>query len=457
MHPRFRWVYCQLEMLRHSLPQNVPHILSQLPASLDETYTRVLKEIGKTDKFCAYRLLQCLTVARRPLRVGELAEILALDFDAEEGIPELKENWRWKDEQEAVLSTCSSLISVVGDDDHRVVQFSHFSVKEFLTSDRLATSSPDISHFHILLRPAHTVITKACLGILLQSGHDTGDTMAMHTSSLHWYAVSCWMEHARFEKLWTYVEDGVRQGIKRLFDPAKPYLKRWLMYNIHFQLLVGSHIEVLRGSPLYYASMCGFFDLAAHLIEDSQQLTDIVSQSHSPLVAALRSWNFDIADLLYERAADLGIITNDIGITLLHAASEEGHVGFVKRLLARGAPENLQQHNHEAPLYLVGAAGHQQHSINVDAADDFNYTSLHWASQGGHSEIVRELLMRGTDVTAKNQNLRTPLHLASYSGDTETMRLLIERGADVSAQDRRHKTPLHLASGSWVGAKLQCS
>jgi len=31
------------------------------------------------------RLLQCLSVAIRPLRVGELAEVLALDFDGPEG------------------------------------------------------------------------------------------------------------------------------------------------------------------------------------------------------------------------------------------------------------------------------------------------------------------------------------------------------------------------------------
>ncbi|KAI9443859.1 hypothetical protein H4582DRAFT_1846232, partial [Lactarius indigo] len=159
----FRWVFCQLETLRHCLPQNVPYILRQLPATLDETYARVIKEIGATNQLYAHRLLQCLTVTKRPLFVEELAEILALDFSGEEAIPELKENWRWKDQQDAVLSTCSSLISVVGDHGNRVVQFSHFSVQEFLTSDRLATSSADISCFHILPEPAHTVIAKACL------------------------------------------------------------------------------------------------------------------------------------------------------------------------------------------------------------------------------------------------------------------------------------------------------
>ncbi|KAH9051135.1 hypothetical protein EDB83DRAFT_2293977, partial [Lactarius deliciosus] len=128
----FRWVFCQLETLQHCLPQNIPRVLKELPTSLDETYERVLKEIVTSNRRQAYRLLQCLTVASRPLRVEELAEILALDFDgAEEGIPELRKDWRWEDQTETVLSTCSSLISVVDDGRHRVVQFSHFSVKEF--------------------------------------------------------------------------------------------------------------------------------------------------------------------------------------------------------------------------------------------------------------------------------------------------------------------------------------
>ena len=171
---RFRWVFCQLEILRNCLPQNVRRILQELPASLDETYERMLGEIANPDQ--AYRLLQCLTVATRPLRVDELAEILALDFDrGKDGIPELNTDWRWDDERQGVLATCSSLIVVVegyvGSWRTRVVQFAHFSVKEFLTSDRLANKA-DISRFHIRLEPAHTTIAQSCLAILLQSDHD---------------------------------------------------------------------------------------------------------------------------------------------------------------------------------------------------------------------------------------------------------------------------------------------
>ena len=162
-------MYCQLEALRHCLPPSVRGILEELPETLDETYERVLREINKANRQHACRLLQCLTVALRPLRVEELAEVLAIDFaPAHGGIPQSNPNWRWADQHQAVLSTCSSLIAIVDDSGYKVVQFSHFSVKEYLTSDRLACSSGDVSRYHIILEPAHTILAQACLGVLLR-------------------------------------------------------------------------------------------------------------------------------------------------------------------------------------------------------------------------------------------------------------------------------------------------
>ena len=326
-------MFCQLETLRQCLPQNVPQVLSQLPATLDETYARMLKDIGKTNEFYAHRLLQCLTVAQRPLSVEELAEILALDFGAEEGLPELKENWRWKDQQDAVLSMCSSLVVIVLDDRrYPIVQFSHFSVKEFLTSDRLATSSLDSSHLHIFPESAHIVLAKACLAILLQSTDGDPDP---HDSPLFEYATMFWGDHVRFEKVWTHVEDGIR----RLFDPAKPHLKWWLRYShIHSsQFFQGYSLDKHCGSPLYYASLCGFRDLAAHLIsQDPQHVIDASGRNPTPLAAALQGGHLDIAELLYEAGADLGI-RNPTNMTLLHAVSEAESLAVAKWLFDHGA------------------------------------------------------------------------------------------------------------------------
>src|SRR3984885_13648028 len=192
---RFRWIFCQLEVLRDCLPSSVRQTLRELPESLDETYERILKEIKKPNRAHARRVLQCLVVARRPLPVGELAEVLAVDFDVAEGFPRLKPDWRWEEQELALLSACSSLIAIVQAGDSRVVQFSHFSVKEFLTSPRLATANGEVSNYHIDSGPAHTILAQAFLGVLLQIQDDVNG----HTPKVHpaLYAAEHWATHAQ--------------------------------------------------------------------------------------------------------------------------------------------------------------------------------------------------------------------------------------------------------------------
>ena len=104
---RFRWVECQLAYLADCFPGNIQDILNGLPATLDETYECTLREIKETKWEFAQRLLFCVTVACRPLRVEELAEILAFDFRLG-AIPAFHEDWRLQNPVEAVLSACST-------------------------------------------------------------------------------------------------------------------------------------------------------------------------------------------------------------------------------------------------------------------------------------------------------------------------------------------------------------
>ena len=167
---RFRWVFCQLEVLRHCLPASIRQTLDQLPKSLDETYLRMLSQIPEANRAHAHRMLQCLMVALRPLRAEELAELLAFEFDATVGgIPKYRAAWRLYDQTQAVLSTCSSLVTIIDEPlyGHQIVQFSHFSVKEFLMSNRLTSPLGDFSGYQIHPGPAHTILTQACLGFLL--------------------------------------------------------------------------------------------------------------------------------------------------------------------------------------------------------------------------------------------------------------------------------------------------
>ena len=469
-------MFCQLELLRNCLPQNVRRVLRELPASLDETYERILKEISQVNPEQVARLLQCLAVSARPLRVEELAEVLALDFDtADVGIPVLNEGWRWDDKEQGILSTCSSLIVVVDDYDYdpfrktRVVQFAHFSVKEFLTSDRLAEIKADISRFHIRLEPAHTIIAQSCLAILLQSDHDGS---ASSTSALYKYAAQHWVDHAHFGDVSLHIEDGMR----RLFDPAKPYFIAWLNssdLDIKWSSFLRDDSDSLISWPstftfggegdaplcLYYASLCGFRDLTRYLIDKNPQLADAtVGENKSPLAAALRNGHIPVAELLHQHIAVLPFGYN--GRTLLHAASADGLVDVVHWLLGIGADANAREDGHRTPLYFAAANGHLDivqillgHNVDVDAmAGIAHNTPLHGASSSGYVDIVRLLIKNGADVHARDQRQATPLHLAR---NAETAQILIKNGADVHVQDQCQSTPLHVASSEGDVEKMQ--
>ena len=343
---RFRWVFCQLEVLRHCFPSSVRQILEELPESLDETYERILKEIRKPKQGHAHRLLQCLVAAVRPLRVEELAEVLAFDFTAE-GIPNLNLDWRWENQEEAVMSACSSLVIVVKNRDSRIVQFSHFSVKEFLTANRLAEPIRDVSRYHIRLEAAHTILAQACLGVLLRLD-DCADRDSIEDFPLARYAAQYWPRHARFENVSLRIED----GMECLFDADKLHFATWLWIYDEYSGRSMSTMSPKKPEvvPLYYAARFEFRDLAEHLIAKHPEhvnawVGDMTILSH----IVERGGRAEILSLLLEHGADME--GQSRGKTPLSRASWKGNVEAGQCLLDHGANINARNNLGETPLF----------------------------------------------------------------------------------------------------------
>ena len=333
-------MFCQLEVLRHCFPSSVRLFLEELPESLDETYERILWEIRKPNQGHAHRLLQCLVAAVRPLRVEEFAEVLAFDFNQDfnaEGIPKLNPGWRWENQEEAVMSACSSLAMIVKDGDSRVVQFSHFSVKEYLTATRLAEPIRDVSRYHNRLDAAHTILARACLGVLLRLD-DQVDRDSIKNFPLAQYAAQYWTTHARVENVSSWIKD----GMECLFDADKPQFATWLwIYNEdeNGDSMSTSCPEKPEAVPLYYAARLGLRGLAEHLIAEHPEHVNAKGgqeETPTPTHAAATAGHVDILSLLFEHGADLEGL-NRYGATPLHQASRNGKIDAGQYLHDRGA------------------------------------------------------------------------------------------------------------------------
>ena len=465
-------MFCQLEALRHCLPPSLRRTLEGLPETLDETYARVLRDINMANREHALHLLQCLTVALRPLRVEELAEVLAIDFDtsSNRGIPQLHPNLRWEDQHQAVLSTCSSLITVVEYEEAynswtQVVQFSHFSVKEFLISNRLASLSENLSFYHIALEPAHTILALACSGVLLRLD-DRVNEDNVGDMPLVKYAFRHWFDHARFGN----VSSHIRDVMEYFFDADKQHWTAWCqLQTMEVSWPRFSAHKSLDAFPLYFAALGGFYDLVEHLLGKNPEHINVKrDRMVTPLVAALGGKHFQVAELLYQNGANVDDRDCHGGTPLREACKtgfserKTGFLDIVQFLINHGADVNAQGLDGFAPLHIAAIHGHLptvrllvEHNADIHIRNELRKTPLHVVTgshpRPDHIDIMRVLLKHGADPNARDHRGCTPLHQRPWWGGYARMgtakgaRLLLEHGAIIDAKERRGMTPLDLA------------
>ena len=460
--------------------------MDDLPKSLDETYDRILLGIASELQEIAKRLLQCLAISIRPLHVEELADILAIQFNPRT-LPNYKVDWRPEDSEEAVIFACSSLITIVDLDGSRVVQFSHYSVKEYLTSERLANAEKHLSYYHILPRSAHVVIAQASLSVLLALDGQV-DKESIRKFPLANYAAQYWVDHARFEDVSSSIED----SMICLFDPAKPHFSTWVwIHDIDYPLrpiMLGRHPTSPETVPLYYATLCGFRDLVKHLIVTCPEHINATGGYYStPLHAAVAKGNGGVTMLLLNHGADVAALdkykrspldrasaraeiasgimellldhhadvdTNDaFGTTSLYRASLKGELDVARILLRHGAAVDFRDTNGCTSLYVSSYNGHVdvvrlllQNGAVVDSSNNDGWTPLKSASRNGYSDIVRLLLQTGAIVDSCDNEGWTSLTLASEGGHLDVVHLLLQSGAAMELRNKWGATPLLIAS-----------
>jgi ankyrin repeat protein len=464
--------------------QEIEGALKELPETLDDTYQRILRNIDKKKQEYAHRIFQCLAVSIRPLRIEELAEIFAIKANVETtGILEFNARWRYKNAQDAIRSACSTLITIVDLDGSKVVQFSHFSVKEYLMSPRLAISNI-VSHYYIRLQAAHTFLARACLCVLLQLD-DVIDNNRIKEFPLATYAAEHWVGHAQFENVSSFLRD----EMGGLFDRDKPHFVAWIRaYDVD---RLGSHMLSIRpkkhkAPPLYYTALCGFRDMAQQLVSTHPQ--DVYARGGNrttPLHAAVDKGHLEVALFLLDHGVDVNA-RDDRDATPLHLASRHGDAMVVRSLIDRGADPNAEdkgkvtplleasQHgrleaarlllehgadmNHWdasawSPLERASAWGNYDiaqlllvHGANASEQGTDGWSPLHLASAWGHAEVARLMLDRGAGMNAQNADLQTPLHEAAFYGRLQAAKVLLEHGADLHIQNKKGKTPFQVAS-----------
>ena len=205
--------------------------------------------------------------------------------------------------------------------------------------------------------------------------------------------------------------------MKALFDPDKHHLAAWVgIYDI-------DRFSGSTPNPLYYAALCGFYDLVERLVISHPQLINTVGGNYDfPVLVALSKKHIRVAELLLQHGGKLDI------------RGEEGLTPLEKSMDSDWFKEDTAS----VVSFLL------RHGADVNARGSDLSTPLHRATIYANFELVQLLLENGADTNSRDVEERTPLHMVQTEGEegSQVARLLLERGANVNAQDEDGATPL---------------
>ena len=408
-----------------------------LPKTLNDTYARILLTIDEEYSQDAFRILQWLAYSARPLRIEELAEVVAINLvENSPADPGMR-----LQQPRDIFSICSSLITSSEVDEIEYVRLAHFSVKEYLISDHIRTGP---ASFYSIVQSADNLIAQTCLVYLLQFKKFGLPASLDKDYPLARYAAEYWPQHIRkAEKEGSTTEI---QGLctEFLFDQTNAFRNSLQIsgpyHNLPVDSLLNRYIHKYSMSPLCYASSVGLSQPIQKLIEANANIDfKVHNVSGNDILNALIIASF----MGHEAIVQLLIITgidvdskSALPRNALEAASSAGHDSIIQRLLEVGANVNAGYALQQASSNGYGNIVHRllKAGANVDAQDK-NGDALQAASLIGSKPVVQQLLEAGANVNAVGGSFGNALQAASAWGrDNEVIQILLNTGANVNTQ-----------------------
>lgn len=397
-----------------------------MPSTLDETYERVLTGIDQSDVQEAQSMLQWLALAQRPLTIQEVAETAVVKV---EGAPVDSED-RFYDPYDAIR-ICRSLVATTEETLRicgklvrcQVVRFAHFSVKEYLLSERI--SQGPAASFAIDPAVSQSQIGQCCLSVLLQNDKRIDQLPDSGNMPLLYYAAEYWFTYFRHYKAITSHADPFTSLVIKFFAESPMAFQNWLSaydVNIRWGSVRFSGWRVRFGpSPLYYACLLGLEELVKILLNQGVDANAFGGKYGNALVAASMQGSELTVRYLLQHKADVHGPGGWVFGNALQASSYFGHEHIVKILLENGAMP--------------------------DARRDEDDSALQHACESGHESIVRLLLDAGSDVNTRAGGYGYALTAAAERGHKSIVALLLDHGANANNQGGIYGNALQAAAG----------
>ncbi|EDO35910.1 predicted protein [Nematostella vectensis] len=141
-------------------------------------------------------------------------------------------------------------------------------------------------------------------------------------------------------------------------------------------------------------------------------------------------------------------VMDKFGLTPLMVAAQKGYIDVMETLLEFGADPNYFNSSGKTCMMISCYSGQEEpakllreRGVEWGSRDKNGLTSVHWAADGGHDDLLLWMLKDGAQVDLEDTyNGWTPLmRVACLSGNDEVAEVLIAKGADVNRTDKSRK------------------
>lgn len=155
---------------------------------------------------------------------------------------------------------------------------------------------------------------------------------------------------------------------------------------------------------------------------------------NTALLKSLDEGHLEIAQKLLDRGAN-GLVTNQSGLSVATAAALQFEADLFKDLVEKGAAVNPPVLGKMNLLMNLAMEGNddmvgfilEKAPADIDNQDTFGNTALHYAVQGGHEKVVRELLAYKAQTELRNSDGLTPLEWAKKEDYQPIVKLISKR------------------------------
>lgn len=401
------------------------------------------------------RILQFLVHSKYPPRLDELVDAIAVKttgatlFNPNDRLPDPREITRYcsglvvvgkeRTEDSGVTRDEYSEFSYINDDEYSefgydddskstdTLQLAHYSVKEWLTSNRLEKDmARSLSKVN-----ASASIAKICLAYIIQVGRNVtphGKLLLSKPYPLIHYARRYWNEGPDKTE-----EEASSETLRQLILEFLSCENAFKLFHSYKNDGLPLFQDILP-SKLHWAVFRGLVHTVQNLLRNGADANCVIDTWGSHISRAVNHNKVKIAQVLIDNGANVNEMNWDK--TLLSLAASNDYEEMVKMLLRNGADINLGTHTALHNAANRGCRGIVQvlldNGAKIDAVDEFGNTALICAANNGHERIVQTLLDRGADVNVMDGFGWTALIYACEHGFESIVQTLLDEGAEVN-------------------------